>query len=144
VVLRLVAAACFLLPLIGDPRELALPLRIFWACAVVGWMAFFVHTLRLARSRTRLRLDRKTAKLVAVALGGFKNYACPLHDLRLGAVEVLKSDEGEDAADTYCLQLGFGVQQVQAFVAHDEGELSDLREQLSAWLQANALTMKQI
>ncbi len=138
VVLRLGVVAAMLMPLIGDPRELAWPRLIFWALMLVGAMVFLVHTLRLARRRSRLFLDRKTAKLTSATLSSFENYACPLQEFQLGAVGLSESNDGEQAADTYCLQLGFGTQKVQAFVGHDEAELRDLRDRLSTWPQASA------
>lgn len=139
VVLRIVVVCTFGLPLIGDPRTLPWPSQAFWLLLVVALLAFLIHTLRLALTRSRLRLDRKTATLVSTTAFGFQNYSCALHELQLGPVQLLQSDEGEDGAETFCLQLRFGPQPVEAFVAHDESELSHLRSRLVDWLSLSSL-----
>jgi hypothetical protein len=138
VVIRLIAICVFALPLVGDPGTLPWYAQAFWLLMVGGCLTFLVHTLRMACARTRLCLDRKNATLVSATPLGSKTYACALYELQLGPVDVLRSDEGDDAANTWCLRLTFGPQRVEAFVAHDEPELLHLRSSIVDWLSSNA------
>jgi hypothetical protein len=128
----------FALPFVGDPRTLPRYAQAFWLLMVGLCLTFLVHTLRMASARTRLCLDRKNATLVSATPLGSKTYACALHELQLGPVDLLRSDEGEDSANTCCLRLTFGRDRVEAFVAHDEPELLQLRSSIVDWLNSNA------
>jgi hypothetical protein len=138
VVLRL-GIVCFIgLPLIGDPRTLSWDGQAFWLLMVLACVAAIVQTLRLAYTGSRLRVDRTNARLICPTAFGFqKQYSCSLRELQLGTVELLRSDEGDDGLQTYCLQLHFGPQLVQAFPAHDETDLQSLRATILDWIQTN-------
>ena len=139
VVLRILVVCTFGLPLIGDPRTLPWPSQAFWLLMAVALLAFLIHTLRLARTRSRLGLDRKTATLVSTTAFGSRSYSCALHELQLGPVRLLHSEEAEDGAETFCLELRFGPQHVEAFATHDESELSLIRSRLVDWLNPSLL-----
>jgi hypothetical protein len=134
IALRLVVVAVFLLPCIGDPRGLPwdrLAFGIFWVLMTLGLL---IHTVRLACKRCRLRLDPNGAELVSTTLFEHQRSACSIGEFQLGHVDLLRSEEGADAADTYCLRLCFGPEQVEAFIGHDEPTLARVRERLLHWL----------
>lgn len=139
VVVRLLLVGTCGLGLFGDPRTLSWATQAFWLVLVVGLVAMVIHTLLLARTRSRLHLDRKTATLVSSTAFGSQTYSCALQELQLGPVRLLQDEEGEDGMDTFCLQIGFGAQRVEAFVAHEEFELSFLRSRLVDWLNLRHL-----
>ena len=138
IAVRLLIVCVLALLLVRDPKSLAWGERLFWAAMLVVTVAFFVHTLRLARTRSRLRLDLDTAKLTSSTLGGSAKHVCALDRFQLGSVALLESDDGEDGAETYCLHLGFGSEQVRSFVGHDESELLELHGQVANWLRARS------
>lgn len=93
-------------------------------------LGLLIHTARLACKRSCLRLDPNGAELVSTTLLEHQRSACGIADFQLGHVDLLRSEEGEDAADTYCLRLCFGRQQVDAFIGHDEPTLARVRDRL--------------
>jgi hypothetical protein len=119
-------------------RSLSWSGQIFWAVGVIVCVVLLVRTVRLALTRSRLRLDRKLASLESATLFANQTHGCPLAEFHVGAVGLLRSDEGEDGTDTHCLELHFGPQRVEAFMAYDEAELSHVRARLVDWLGTNA------
>jgi hypothetical protein len=134
VAFRLLFASVLGLMLFVDPLA-SLGNAVNWVVFGLGGAAMAGHALELALTRSRLFLDRETARFVLTGLLGVRRrYVCDLPGFRAVRVRRLRTEDGDEDGDAHCLELRFGAEAVEAFVAHDEDELRELQALVVDWL----------